>query len=91
MLEGSRGLANQAEKPGHESVAAAHVGSEMQVQAVAISSEASDPIVDLIRGGQRHWIINGSWLTANGYAWPDDVNIVPSADLAAIPEGAPIQ
>jgi len=53
MLEGSRAVANQAEKPGHETVAAAHVGGEMQVQAAAIPSSASDPIVDLIRGGQH--------------------------------------
>jgi uncharacterized membrane protein len=50
-----------------------------------------DGKIYLVRGGERHWIINGSWLGANGYAWPDDVNIIPPADLAAIPEGAPIQ
>ena len=53
MLEGSRAVANQVEKTGHETVAAAHVGGEMQVQAAAIPSSASDPIVDLIRGGQH--------------------------------------
>jgi RNA polymerase sigma-70 factor (ECF subfamily) len=53
MLEGSRGVANSAEKPGHETAAASHVGVEMQVQAVATPIPASDPIVDLIRGGQH--------------------------------------
>jgi RNA polymerase sigma-70 factor (ECF subfamily) len=53
MLEGSRGLAKNAEKPGHETTPAAHVGGEMQVQAMAEPLLASDPIVDLIRGGQH--------------------------------------
>lgn len=52
MLEGSRGVANSAEKPGHETAPASHVGVEMQVQAVAIPS-SSDPIVELIREGQH--------------------------------------
>jgi uncharacterized membrane protein len=50
-----------------------------------------DTKIYLVRGGQRHWIIDGRWLSSNGYAWPDDVNIVPAADLAAIPEGSPLQ
>lgn len=53
MLEGSRGVANSADKPGHETAPAPHVGVEMQVQAVATSNSASDPIVDLIRDGQH--------------------------------------
>ena len=53
MLEGSRGVANSAEKPGHETAPTSHVGAEMQVQAVATPISASDPIVDLIRGGQH--------------------------------------
>jgi len=53
MLEGSRGVANSAEKPGHETAQTPHVGAEMQVQAVATPISASDPIVDLIRGGQH--------------------------------------
>ena len=54
-------------------------------------SEVEDSKVYVIRGGQRHWIVNGRWLEANGYAWPADVNTIPAQDLAAIPEGAPIQ
>ena len=53
MLEGSRGVANSAEKPGHETAAASHVGVEMQAQAVATPMSAAIPIVELIRGGQH--------------------------------------
>jgi hypothetical protein len=54
-------------------------------------AQVEDSKVYLIRGGQRHWIVNGHWLEANGYAWPADVNTIPTQDLAAIPEGEPIQ
>lgn len=49
-----------------------------------------DTKIYLIQGNKRHWILNGEWLKNHGYAWPDDINIIPAADLAAIPEGAPI-
>ena len=50
-----------------------------------------DNKIYLIRGGRRHWIVDGHWLAANGYEWPSDVNTIPATDLAAIPEGEPIQ
>jgi len=45
----------------------------------------------VVEGGHKHWILDGRWFPAHGYAWPDDVNLIPAPDLAAIPEGAPIQ
>lgn len=54
MLEGSRGLANSAEKAGHETVSAPHVGVEMQAIAVERPVEdGGDPIADMIRGGKH--------------------------------------
>ena len=54
MLEGSRGLANSAEKAGHETVSPPHVGAEMQAIAVERPVEdGGDPIADMIRGGQH--------------------------------------
>jgi RNA polymerase sigma-70 factor (ECF subfamily) len=54
MLEGSRGLANSAEKAGHETVSPPHVGGEMQAIAVERPVEESgDAIADLIRGGKH--------------------------------------
>ena len=54
MLEGSRGLANSAEKAGHETVSAPHVGAEMQAIAVERPVEdGGDPIADMIRGGKH--------------------------------------
>src|SRR5437868_6716606 len=52
MLEGSRGVANSAEKAGHETLPAPHVGGEMQAIAVERPVEG-DPIAELIRGGQH--------------------------------------
>jgi uncharacterized membrane protein len=51
---------------------------------------AEDGKVFLVRDGRKCWVLNGSWLTSHGYTWPDDVNFISAADLAAIPEGAPI-
>ena len=50
-----------------------------------------DGKIFIVRELQKHWIIDGRWITANGFKWPDDVKIIPSADLEAIPEGSPIQ
>jgi hypothetical protein len=53
-------------------------------------SSAEDGKVYLVRNGERHWIIDGRWITSHGYRWPD-VHVIPGADLTPIPEGAPIQ
>jgi uncharacterized membrane protein len=50
-----------------------------------------DSKVFLIRDGKKLWVSDGQWLAANGYKWPDDVTFIPAADLAAIPEGAPVR
>jgi SAM-dependent methyltransferase len=49
-----------------------------------------DVKVYLVRGGRKHWVISGGWVIANGFRWPEDVNIIPSADLLRIPTGDPI-
>jgi uncharacterized membrane protein len=53
-------------------------------------SGPEDAKVYVVRNGEKHWIIDGQWITRNGYHWPEDVHIIPGPDLAAIPEGAPI-
>jgi hypothetical protein len=50
-----------------------------------------DGKIFIIRDLQKRWIIDGHWITANGFKWPDDIKIIPAGDLAAIPEGDPIQ
>jgi hypothetical protein len=49
-----------------------------------------DTKVYLIHEGKKQWVLDGQWLPAHGYKWPDDVNLIPAPDLAAIPEGDPI-
>jgi hypothetical protein len=36
-------------------------------------------------------VLNGQWIAAHGYKSPDDINLIPPADLAPIPEGDPIR
>ena len=50
-----------------------------------------DSKVFLIHDGQKRWVMNGHWITEHGYRWPDDVNVIPAANLALIPEGPPIR
>ncbi len=44
----------------------------------------------IIRGGAKHWVIHGDWLTKNGFAWPQDVNFVEGGVVQQIPDGDPI-
>ena len=39
----------------------------------------------LVENGKRRWIMNSSWLTANGRS-PADVIVISAAELAKIPE-----
>ena len=50
-----------------------------------------DGKVYLVHQGQKHWVLNGQWIAAHGYKSPDDINLIPPADLAPIPEGDPIR
>jgi hypothetical protein len=50
-----------------------------------------DGKVYLVHKGQKHWVLNGQWIAAHGYKSPDDINLIPPADLAPIPEGDPIR
>jgi len=54
-------------------------------------SSIEDSKIYLVRGGEKHWVVDGHWLTSHGYKWPEDIHTIPAADLAPIPEGAPIQ
>jgi len=48
-----------------------------------------DGRVFVVRNGTKHWIVNAAWVAANGYRWPEDINVLPSADLDRIPAGDP--
>jgi len=39
----------------------------------------------LVLNGKKRWIIDGSWLDANGFK-PEDVIEIPSSDFNGIPE-----
>jgi hypothetical protein len=49
-----------------------------------------DGKVYLIEQGKRRWVLSGRWVAAHGYKWPDDIHVIPAADLEAIPLGMPI-
>ena len=46
--------------------------------------------VYLVRDGKRHWVTHSQWLVAHGYRWPQDVNMVTTDDVNAIPLADPI-
>lgn len=43
----------------------------------------------IVRGGTRSWIQNPGWLTAHGYRWPDDVELIDDDVIKLIPETEP--
>ena len=49
-----------------------------------------DSKVYLVREGLKQWVMDSAWLTAHGYRWPEDVNIVGPGELEEIPVGDPI-
>jgi hypothetical protein len=49
-----------------------------------------DGKVYIVCGGMKHWIINARWIEANGFRWPQDVNVISAQDLDQIPSGDPI-
>jgi hypothetical protein len=46
-----------------------------------------DGKVYVVRNGRKHWVWDGAWLTLRGYKWPDDVHVIPAADLDAMTPG----
>jgi hypothetical protein len=46
--------------------------------------------VYFIREGFRQWIISASWIESHGFRWPQDVCLIPPAELESIPIGDPI-
>ena len=50
-----------------------------------------DGKVYLIEGGQKRWVVSGQWLTLHGYNFVKDVKVIPSEELAVIPNGQDIE
>jgi hypothetical protein len=48
--------------------------------------KADDTRVYVVRDGRKHWVWDGAWLALRGYK-PEDIHIIPAADLAAMPTG----
>ena len=54
-------------------------------------STPEDEKVYVVEYGKRRWIVNSDWIRQHGYKWPEDVRMIRSAELDAIPLGEPIQ
>jgi hypothetical protein len=49
--------------------------------------KTEDGKVYVVRNGRKHWVWDGAWLALRGYKWPDDVRVIPAADLDAMTPG----
>jgi hypothetical protein len=46
-----------------------------------------DGKVYLVRDGKRCWVISADWLKSRGFRFPEDVKVISSEELDAIPLG----
>jgi hypothetical protein len=51
---------------------------------------SNDQKIYLIQNGRKRWITSPDVMQKHGFRW-DAVNRVPPAELAALPEGEPVQ
>ena len=49
-----------------------------------------DGMVHIVWNGRKRWVMEGQWLLAYGFRWPDDVVVIPAKDLGRIRLGPPI-
>ena len=49
-----------------------------------------DGMVHIVWNGRKRWVMDGQWLLAYGFKWPEDVVVIPAKDLARIRLGPPI-
>lgn len=54
-------------------------------------SSVQDQKVYWVDGGRKRWIVDGAWITAHGYRWPQDVETIPAPALAGLPDGQPVR
>lgn len=52
---------------------------------------AEDRKVYFVRGGRRHWIIDGAWMERHGFQWQHDVLVIEAGELKRIPLGYPLR
>jgi hypothetical protein len=52
---------------------------------------AEDSKVYVVQNGKKRWVVNASWFSSHGYKFPEEVQEIPAAQFAAIPEADPIQ
>jgi hypothetical protein len=50
-----------------------------------------DSKVYIVQNGKKRWVVNASWFAANGFKFPDSVEVITAAELDTIPTGDPIQ
>jgi hypothetical protein len=50
-------------------------------------STVEDSRVYAVRDGRKYWVWDGKWMAIHGYKWPEDVHVIPAADLEAMPVG----
>lgn len=53
-------------------------------------SSAEDSKVFLVAGGEKHWATSWHWLNDHGFA-AKDLRVVPSEEIACLPEGTALQ
>ena len=41
----------------------------------------------MVKGGTKHWVVSGEWLKTHGYKFPEDVKVISTEELDAIPVG----
>jgi len=63
-------------------------GKLIKVSKLIGMSEAAR--VFCIDRGVKHWVTSAEWITTRGLRFPEDLLLVPSQDLAAVPEGPAI-
>jgi hypothetical protein len=54
-------------------------------------TKPEDTKIYVVQNGRKHWVVNGAWLAAHGFKFPDDVHIISPAELDAIATGDTIQ
>jgi SAM-dependent methyltransferase len=49
-----------------------------------------DQMVYYVENGRKRWVTTAEWITAKGLTWPDDVQLITAAELAALRPGPPL-
>jgi hypothetical protein len=49
-----------------------------------------DGMVYIVWNGRRRWVLDVDWVKANGFRWPQDIQVITHEELEAIAPGPPI-